>query len=825
MSPIGFTVSDNESSPNQLAVVATSSDTLTIPNNMITVSGTGASRTVTVLPSVGVTAITPVTITMYVSDGLVYSTAMTFTINVTPPPVTYLATLSPVSGTNSLGTGTALMTVSGDQTYAIVKWGYSNSGTLTDDAIYNSSNSVLYDMPVGRSRGDLQPNGSLKWTFNTTNQPSIIAAIQSNSTYLLVETAPFPAGELQGTFKPITGSSTFTPPAAAPAITINPPTAADASRFLQQAAFGGNGAEIAALSNAAAANSSTLLNDWLTAQFSQPLPIDPDYSYTKVAPTSQPTAQVTKTQPYSPSSMYAQIYNRVCNAQSPNAYGDTLNDDRPHESWWKNCVSGPDTLRQRIATAYSEIFVVSTASDSTIDGNIMGLASYYDMLADDAFVNFRQILGDITLHPIMGHYLNLAGNNKSAPNENYAREVMQLFSIGLYMLNPDGSLQLDSNGAPIPTYTQPLVTSFAAVYTGWNYPTYVTIPTLIAPVAPATQPTVSNVNDYYQLPLVLTASNHSTVAKSLLSYSTAATYSGASQPAYIPATSSQTTTTATAELNFALDNIFNHPNVGPFICKQLIQRLVDSNPSPGYIYRVASVFNNDGNGVRGNMKAVITAILTDYEARAAAVQTDPGYGHMREPMIRMADIMHSCNAVSKSGKWTVGKTDSTLNETIFRAPTVFNFFDPNYAEPGAVQAAGLVSPELDIIYETTITNAQNMIYTGIYANYNTTIASTSYGAPLLTGTGWRGDAYGSDVYCDFSSATGAGLVAMDQSSTSAMLNQVVLLLNGGPLDSSGSAQARILTFLTSASGPTTSLARVQAAVHLVATAAQTASER
>jgi uncharacterized protein (DUF1800 family) len=817
---VGFTVGDAESPATALTVMVTSSDQVTIPNANISTSGTGASRTLSLTPAAGVTAVTPVTITMTVSDGLT-STQATFTVNVTPPATVYLATLSPIAGTGSLGTGTATLTVSGDMTYATLVYSYSNlSSNDTDDAVYGQTTGVMYDIPAAKAQGNQQPNGSYLWTFNAAKSAAILASIQSNTSYMLLESANFPAGELQGTFKLVSGSQTFTPPAAPPSITINPPTPVDASRFMQQAAFGGNSVEIAALSNANASNASTALNDWLTAQFAAPGPIYPTYAATKIAPTTQPLTAQSTTQPYTASSMYYQIYNRVTTAQSPNVYGDTLNDDRMEESWFKNAVTAPDELRQRIATAYSELFVVSEI-DTTIDGNIPGLASYYDMLADDAFVNFRQLLGDVTLHPVMGNYLNMQGNNKTAPNENYAREVMQLFTIGLYMLQPDGTLMLDSNGLPIPTYTQPLVTSFAAVYTGWNTSTAVTIPELVAPVAPSTQPTVSNFNSYYQIPMALTASNHSTVAKTLLNYPGAATYPAATQPAYIPATTSQTTATATAELNFALDNIFNHPNTGPFVARMLIQRLVESNPSPAYVYRVAQVFNNDGTGVRGNMKAVITAILTDYEARSPSVRSDAGYGHMREPLIRIADILHSCNAVSKSGKWTIGKTDTTLAQTIFRSPTVFNFFDPAYTQPGVIQAAGLVSPEFDIIYETTITNAQNMIYTGIYAGYSAT------GAPLLTGTGFRGDAYGSDVYLDFSTA-GSGLVSLATTSSggssSAMLNQVVLLLSGGPLDSTGTAQARIQTFLNTLPN-TNPLAQVQAAVHLVATSSQCAAEK
>jgi uncharacterized protein (DUF1800 family) len=195
--------------------------------------------------------------------------------------------------------------------------------------------------------------------------------------------------------------------------------------------------------------------------------------------------------------MYAQIYLRTTQAQSPNAYGDALGDDRIHESWYKNAVAGPDQLRQRVATALSELFVISQV-DGNIDGNTMGNAGYYDMLANDAFGNFRTILGDVTLNPCMGEYLNMAGNGKTNPNENYAREIMQLFSIGLFMLQPDGTLMLDANGQPIPTYSQSTITEFAKVYTGWSYGASVNIPTLPQPSSGPV--VVANVGSSYNTP-------------------------------------------------------------------------------------------------------------------------------------------------------------------------------------------------------------------------------------------------------------------------------------------------------------------------------------
>ena len=308
---VGFTVGDAELPPAALVVSVTSSDPVTMPAANLTTTGTTASRTLSLTPAAGITAVTPVTISMTVSDGLT-STLSTFTVNVTPPPMTYLATLSPVAGTGSLGTGTATLTVSGDMTYATLLYSYSNlSSTDTDDAVYNAAAGVMYDIPVAKAQGQQQPNGSYLWTFNAAKAAAIVASIQSNTAYILLETANFPAGELQGTFKVVTGSYVFTPPGPPPVITINPPTPADASRFLQQAAFGGNGAEIAALSNASAANANTAINDWLTAQFNSAIPISPTYAAATTAPPTGPLPAQSATQPYSASSMYYQIYNRV----------------------------------------------------------------------------------------------------------------------------------------------------------------------------------------------------------------------------------------------------------------------------------------------------------------------------------------------------------------------------------------------------------------------------------------------------------------------------------------------------------------------------------
>ena len=810
MLPVGFTVGDAESDPSTLTVTGTSSDQTIVTNANITIGGSGASRTISLVPQSGITSVVTCTITVTVSDGIA-QTPTAFTLTVVPPPTVYLATLQPIPGVTSLGTGTATLSLSGDQTYAILKYSYSNlAGADADDAVYAPGDVVLYDIPVGKAKGDQQPDGSYKWVFGT-EKAQAIAAIQANQAYLMIESAAFPAGELRGVFQKVVGSQTFTPPPPPPALTINPPSPFDASRFLQQAGFGGKISEIMALSNPLAANASTAIDDWLTAQFNQPMPIAPAYD------SANPV--------YSSSSMYKQLYDRITTAQPPSVGGDSLSDDRVHEIWYKNVVNGPDQLRQRVATAYSEIFVTSEVND-TLDGNIPGMASYYDMLANDAFANFRTILNDVTLHPIMGEYLNMRGNNKAtppqSPNENYAREILQLFSIGLYMLQPDGTLLLDANGQPIATYDQTTITQFAQVFTGWNFGANISIPVLVAPSPPATQPTVQPFTSSYNKRMVLTAGNHSGTTKALLSYTGAPTFSGskypssgtsaypsgpATQPSFLPA-STPTAASTQDELNFALDVIFYHPNVGPFICRQLIQRLVCSNPSPAYVYRVSQVFADDGTGARGNMQAVIRAILTDYEARNTALRVQPGYGRTREPMIHIANLLRSCGGYSNSNKWMIGKTDNTFAQTVLRSPTVFNFFDPHFTPAGVVQNAGLVAPEFDIIYETTITNKQNMIYTAIY--------SPNYANNPVTGTGFRGDGFGNDVYLDFSTA-GSGLINVAQTQgVSALLDRVSLLLNGAALDPN--VKSRITVFILGNINATDYLNQVKATVHLIATA-------
>ncbi len=331
-----------------------------------------------------------------------------------------------------------------------------------------------------------------------------------------------------------------------------------------------------------------------------------------------------------------------------------------------NAVTNPDQLRQRVAFALSQIFVTSLQK---IIWN-QNMVLFQNMLLADAFTNYRQIMGDVTLSPAMGQYLDMANNAMGNPsqgtlaNENYARELMQLFTIGTEMLNQDGSLQYDSNHLPIPTYLQPTITEFARVYTGWTY----------APAAG--QPVQWNAYITSNGPMVPYPPEHDSGSKQLLN--------GYVSPA--GATPQQ-------DLNNALDNVFNHPNVGPFVGKMLIQHLVKSNPSPAYISRVAAAFNNNGQGVRGDMPATITAVLLDPEARA----NDNGGsdqlsdGHLQEPALFIAGMVRAFGGQMTDQNYFPWDLDN-LGQDLFDSPSVFNFYSPTYAVPGT----NLLGPEFEI---------------------------------------------------------------------------------------------------------------------------------
>jgi uncharacterized protein (DUF1800 family) len=369
----------------------------------------------------------------------------------------------------------------------------------------------------------------------------------------------------------------------------------------------------------------------------------------------------------------------------------TLNADRL-SAWWYNAVNGQDQLRQRMAFALSEIFVVSN-NNNAIGNHAQALATYYDLLTTNALGNFHTLLGAVATSPVMGEYLTYFRNELPNPatgvqaDENFAREVMQLFTIGLWQLNPDGTQKLDNSGSPIPTYAQADVTNLADVFTGWSS-------------HQATGQSASagwGGNDLLD-PMTCYPAHHDTSAKTIVG--------GVSIPAG---------GTCQTELVIALNTLFNHPNTGPFISKQLIQRLVTSNPSPAYVARVAAVFANDGQGVRGDLLAVAQAILTDPEA--VTLGTAAGSGKLREPVLRLTGLWRAFAASESSGS-VVDKIGydaiSAFGEDALDSPTVFNFFAPTYQRAGPLASAGLVTPEFQITNENTVVLTANALQLQAY---------------------------------------------------------------------------------------------------------------
>jgi len=361
--------------------------------------------------------------------------------------------------------------------------------------------------------------------------------------------------------------------------------------------------------------------------------------------------------------------------------------------FFSNAVEGRDQLRQRVAFALGEMFVVSAVEESTPTQ----LVPYLQILQKDAFVNFRTLMEDVTLSPTMGEYLDMRDNDKANPatdtraNENYARELMQLFTIGLSQLNQDGSLQLEGSGNPIPTYDQTTIQNFAKVYTGWTYPTK--LGAVLQKHNPA----------YFIGPMVAYEPNHDTTSKTLLN--------GLVLPAG---------QTAEQDLKEALDNIFNHPNVGPFVGKQLIQHLVTSNPSPQYVSRVAAVFNNNGSGVRGDLAAVVSAILLDSEARAGDNGPQPvppdTSGHLREPVFVVSSILRGLGATVNDTN-NLAEFATNLGQQLFYPPTVFNYFAPGYLIPAEfTPSLTLLGPEFQLHSPSAAVARYNMVNSMVYGN-------------------------------------------------------------------------------------------------------------
>jgi len=398
---------------------------------------------------------------------------------------------------------------------------------------------------------------------------------------------------------------------------------------------------------------------------------------------------------------------------------DVGNDTR-NEVFFERAMHAPDQLRQRVAFALSEILVVSDQGGG-LAGEPYALAHYYDLLGEHGFGNYRELLEQVTLSPVMGHYLSMFGNRKPdlanniRPDENYAREIMQLFSIGLVRLNSNGTDMDDPNQAgfqTIPTFNQQTIQGFAHVFTGftftgcevrefeycsaWTHPERW--------FEPMSAPEGAWWDDIYRVWHAYPED------KQLLVYPGVALANGILTGRPAP-TALGSGVTAQQDLEAALDNVFNHPNVGPFFGRQLIQRLVTSNPSPTYVSHVAAAFNNNGLGVRGDMKAVIRAVLTDPEARGAATGTAPR-GKLREPLLRMTQLWRAFDATDPANRyndWFVWWPGQYIPQSPLHARTVFNFFLPDYKPAGEITAGGWVAPEFQIQTDGYVTNFSNVM--------------------------------------------------------------------------------------------------------------------
>ncbi|HEY3856932.1 MAG TPA: DUF1800 family protein [Verrucomicrobiae bacterium] len=606
------------------------------------------------------------------------------------PGVLYSANMLAMPGVVSDGVGSATLRVNAAGTQATLSFSLDNMvGTPTGESVnsdpyLNDPGELIYDISASHP----QANGSYFWKIapaGPLGTSDILELISEGKASIVIQSTAFPNGELSGHFTLANGSQTFTPPPTPPAWSDDSADPNAAARFLTQATFGASSNDITSVQSLG-------YEGWVTHQFALPV--------------THALSNVIANASTDPTDLY----------QS----SDWFN------TWWKQSITAPDQLRQRVAFALSEILVIS--ENGTLENHADALSSYYDVLLDNAFGNYRNLLEAITLHPAMGLYLNMQGNSAGSEitglhaNENYAREIQQLFSIGLNREWPDGTLILNAQDNLIPTYSQNVVMGFASVFTGWTF--YQTnqangrLPSNFFPPA------------NYTNAMVLVPSHHELGSKLLLD-----------NLMLPPAVGAQTVPSTTndayglRDLELALDSIFNNQNVAPFICRQLIQRLVTSNPSRDYVYRVAQTFNDDGTGVRGNLKAVVQAILLDYEARSTNMLEQPTYGKQREPLLCVTALARAFPpppATSGTYSQTTNQaiTVVTTNPHLLASgDTVFlTFTDTSGKAPPTSQGYSVT-----VTNATTFTVNASQLATGTYTQSNGIITASISGHGLSVG--------------------------------------------------------------------------------------------
>jgi len=468
-----------------------------------------------------------------------------------------------------------------------------------------------------------------------------------------------------------------------------------------------------------------------------------------------------------------------------------------------NALTQPDQLRQRVAFALHKLLVVGGVQLN--NNETSWYAPYLQTIDRNAFGNFRTLLFEVTLNPGMGEYLNMRGNSvvnraNPTPNENYAREVMQLFSIGVDTLNQDGTPVLDAQGNRLPSYDQTTIANLARVFTGWDLDASKTwivdgttaVTNYLDPMVPN-----GNVNRYdIAQKTLLTDVNHAT-------------------PVVVPACANCTGGTAAqnlantkayaiTSLNTAIDNLFNHPNTGPYLCGQLIHQLVTSNPSPPYVGRCAAVFANNGSGTRGDMKAVITEIMLDPEARGD-VKNDPNYGHLREPLLLMTHLLRTFNATSDGVLATTQAPNNYSNEmgqNLFNPPTVFSYFPADYGLPGT----SLLGPEFGLLDTSLTYRRTNFMNTLLLANGGNGIP---IGTNRPSGTQLN--------YSTYQAMAGTPQQLVDALNARLMHGTMSLAMNANIVAT--------VAAITNANATTQAQQRTQTAIYLVATSAQYQVER
>lgn len=641
------------------------------------------------------------------------------------PGTLYVSSMLAQNGAQTRGVGSSTLRLSADEKTAIVNFSYSSlTGPMNDwhvhvDPYLAHSSMIVYDgvEPVNPNDGP-QPDGSHHWTIEpvgTLSKADIIEIIKQGKAYINLHTAAYPAGEIRGNYTLAQGSRVFSPPPPPPSWADDHTTNAAAVRFLTQATFGASPADVKELKGMSSYEA------WIDAQFAKPM---------------------TLTLP------------EVIRTERADAQGGAFEEQLVFNAWWRNSVIGGDQLRQRVAFALSEIMVVS--AQGPLDNRGDALSYFYDILVNHSFGNFRDMLEAVTLTPTMGRYLDMLRNDKPdmtvgrIPNENYAREIKQLFSVGLFRMWPDGTLVLNSKDTPIETYTQQEIIGFAHVFTGWDYGYDGAYRTSIGATA-----------DWMRQMREVPA-RHFTGPKRILNNEVLPglqTVGGQPLDAYAVHNTTHFSTSAYQalpgqELDIAHEQLFRHSNVGPFICRQLIQRLVTSHPSRDYLYRVVQKFNDNGSGVRGDMKAVIKAILLDYEARSPDMLNKPAFGKQREPVMQIAAAARAfaplalTGTYSQSGTQTINITTSTAHN-LANGNLVFLDFGSGSTAPwaGAYTITSVPST-------TTLTVTAQGWATGTY-----NIPANSSTCTVTMNNHWL--QAGHKVFVDFTSGGANGVTGLD----------------------------------------------------------------